>query len=352
MQLLEIFQDIANHIRIEPCNFFVSHHNYQVPKLEAELIERLQKLPQEMQDKYLTSLLQNLIYSIYFDGLLVQKQLIKIGYKTGLENALFEIDWEFYERLHKNNEGKGSFHPNFRVLRQEVDGSLAVQLFGVTLHIQRERHLQLKDQSATVGNLVAVSMPSSQLKPGYYTAIGDVVSSSDGLPVLIYFNFSPEGAVAFMKGLTTQLNVLKVFFTFLASYNPSYYGGYYSAFMRFNKHDYELIWRVLNEIYIENKSFFQKQVPTFTKTLAPGVGLAEEPEYEFEFLKDFGMNRCTIITNALMKAHNNGDESKKSRMRYILEHFEQLGIDIEHPYLNPNSEDIYTPLDQANDVTW
>lgn len=344
MQLLKTFQDIANHIYIGYSNFFVSHHDYQVSKLDAELIERLQQLPQHIQDKYIKLILQNTIYDIYFDGLLVQKQLINTGYKNRLENTSFEIDWNFYERLHKNNEGKGSFHPNFRVLRQEVDGSLAVQLFGVTLHIQRERHLQLKDQLATVGDLVAVSMPSSQLKPGYYTAIGDVVSSSDNLPILVtYFNFSPEGAVNFMKGLTTELNAFKVFFTFLVSYNPAYYGGYYSGFLRFYKNDYELIRQVLNKVYTENKFFFNNCVPIFTKTLAPGVGLVEEPEYEP--IKDFGLNRCSIITNALMEAHKNGNESKESRMKYILKHFNQLGIDIEHPYLNPNSEDIYTPLD-------
>jgi hypothetical protein len=79
--------------------------------------------------------------------------------------------------------------------------------------------------------------------------------------------------------------------------------------------------------------------------LAPGLGLAEKPEQEFLFPEGFGLNRCQIVANALLEAHKNGDQSKEARMKYILKHFEHFKIDLERPYLNPNSEDIYTPLD-------
>ena len=346
MQLLQIFKDITSHVQIKSSDFFVSHHNYQIPELPVDVIAQLQKLPQKIQDNYLSSLVQNLIHGIYYDGSLVQekKQAVKTDYKIRLEKTAFEVDWEFYERLHKNNKGKGSFHPNFRVLRQEADGSLAVQHVGVTLHIQPDHHLQFAERSATVGDLVAVSMPPSQLKLGYYTAIGDAVATPSSPAVRVYFNFSPEGAVAVMKTLTTQLNALKILFTFLVSYNPSNYGGCYSGFLRFYKDSYELVRQVLQTVYAENQSHFQSQVPIFTKVLAPGLALAEEPKQQFRPYESFGRNRCQIVANALLEAHKNGDESPEARMKYILKHLDSLGIELDLSYLNPNSEDIYTLL--------
>jgi hypothetical protein len=148
-----------------------------------------------------------------------------------------------------------------------------------------------------------------------------------------------------MRYLTTGLNAINVPFTFNVLHNPLNYERYDSGFLRINKDSYELIWPVLQAAHTENKSQFKNQVPMFTKLIAPGLGLAERPEYEFRFMDDFGMNRCQIVANALLEAHKNGDESKEARMKYILQHFENLGIDLERPYLNPNSEDIYTPLD-------
>jgi hypothetical protein len=347
MQVIEIVEEIVNSIQINPEKFLINHHNHQLPELDYNLIIQLQKLPQEIQDKYFNSLLQDFIHNIYYDGSFVinRKQLINTNYQIGLKNNYFEVDWEFCERLHSNNKGKGSFYPNFRVVKEEVDGSLAVEHFGITVHIEPESHLRLQDRSATVGDTVAVSMPSSQLKLGYYTAIGDIVSPSAGLPVFIFFNFNPEGAVAFMKGLTTKLNTMQLFFTFLVDYNPCNYGKYYSGFISFYSDDYKLAIQVIKNLYEENKSQFQHQTPIFNKVLAPGISLAEKPEFEFNFMENFGMNRCKIVANALLEAHKNGDESKEARMKYILQHFENLGIDLERPYLNPNSEDIYTPLD-------
>ena len=173
---------------------------------------------------------------------------------------------------------------------------------------------------------------------------GNYVSSFDDSVVFIYFNFSPEGAVTVMKELTTQLNKIEIPFVFNVLYNPSYYGRYDSGFLRIQKNSYEMVWPVLQSIHRENQSYFQNQVPIFTKMLASGLALAEKPEKEFFFPEGFGVNRCQIVANALIKAHENGDESPEARMKYILKYFENSGIDIERPYLNPNSEDIYTPL--------
>lgn len=57
------------------------------------------------------------------------------------------------------------------------------------------------------------------------------------------------------------------------------------------------------------------------------------------------MNRCQIVANGLLKAWQKGDDSIKGRMTFIFQQFSMLGIEWQRPYLNANSEDIYTLLE-------
>jgi hypothetical protein len=54
------------------------------------------------------------------------------------------------------------------------------------------------------------------------------------------------------------------------------------------------------------------------------------------------MNRCQIVANGLLNALENSPEARKIA---ILEQFALLDLDVQRPYLNANSEDIYTLLD-------
>jgi hypothetical protein len=163
--------------------------------------------------------------------------------------------------------------------------------------------------------------------------------------VRLYFNLSPSGAVALMSSLTTQLNAVAVPFHFKVLYNPSDYGRYDSGVLYFDKRDYSTIHSILQNLYLEHQNYFGSEVPLFTKLLAPGLGLAEEPSLKFAAQESFGMNRCQIVANGLLAAQQQGDDSPVNRIAKILEHFHEVGIDLQCPYLNPNSEDTYAPLE-------
>lgn len=144
-----------------------------------------------------------------------------------------------------------------------------------------------------------------------------------------------------------KMNCYKVSCIFSVLCNPINFSRYDSGFLRFDKYNYEVVREIIQDIYEEYKSYFQHQVPLFTKKIAPGVGLAEKPIHAYRYMDDFGINRCEIVADALLEANDNNDESPEARMQYIAQHFERLEIDLEHPYLNPGSEDIYTPLNIA-----
>ncbi|NES84251.1 MAG: hypothetical protein F6K10_24165, partial [Moorea sp. SIO2B7] len=163
--------------------------------------------------------------------------------------------------------------------------------------------------------------------------------------VRIYFNLTAEGAVAVMGSLTQQLNQISVPFSFKVLYNPEDYNRYDSGVLYFDNNDYEAVRLVLRKVYTEHQSHFKPEVPLFTKFLAPGLGLAEEPDQKFADQESFGMNRCQIVANGLLEAHHKGDDSPEARMAAILQEFSLLEIELQHCYLNAKSEDIYTPLE-------
>jgi len=355
-RMLDSLQDVANNIQIQS-NFCISHPAYKPLELPTEAVARFQRIPLELQNKYLSLQLRSFLYGIYYNGsmqaaLAADASSPDLALHQNLENnTSFGVDLEFYDRLHKSNSGEGYFDPGWSVLRQESDGSLAVTKGGLTLHIEREQHLQPVEQSAAVGDSVAIRMPKNLVQNGFYMAVSNSGPDNRSNPdahreiVRVYFNLSPEGAVAVMESLTQQLNEIRIPFTFKVLYNPSDYGRYDSGVLYFEKSNYQTVRQVLTSVYAENQLHFRTEVPLFTKLLAPGLALAEEPDCKFAAVESFGMNRCQIVANGLLSARQNGDESPDNRMASIREHFSLLGIDWQRSYLNANSEDIYTPLD-------
>ena len=342
-------KDIVEQIKIQS-NFSISHPNYPTIEFPSEIVIRWQQLPSILQNKCLSMLLQDFLYGVYYNGIFksissTPEEDTEETTPQSLENNTFlGLDLVFLERLLSKNHSQGYFDPDWLVLKEEQDRSLAVRKDGLTLHIDRDLHLPETSRSATVGDLVAIKLPGNRLENGFYIAIGNSGSAnvSSGQRVCLYFNFEPEGALAIMDSLTKKLNELNIPFSFEVLYNPSDYKRYDSGMLYFNKNNYETVRAIVQKAYTDNQSHFQTEIPLFTKFLAPGLGLAEEPDCKFAEDESFGNNRCQIIAHGLLEAWQKGEHSPDSRMAAIMHHFRKSGIDIKQPYLNARSEDIYS----------
>lgn len=111
--------------------------------------------------------------------------------------------------------------------------------------------------------------------------------------------------------------------------------------MYFDKQNYQKVKEILTIIYQENQTYFKPEIPLFTLELAKGLGLAEEPDQRCSEQESFGTHRCQIIANGLLKAWYQDNNSPDARLTFIQEEFAGLGINLEHAYLNANSENIY-----------
>ncbi|MBR8837052.1 MAG: hypothetical protein DSM106950_24370 [Stigonema ocellatum SAG 48.90 = DSM 106950] len=316
-------QDIVNNVQIQS-HFCISHPDYKPLELPPEAVSRFQQLPKDVQNKYLSLQLSNFLYGIYYNGslkiaLASDGDTKNLALNQDLENNTFlGVDVIFYDRLHESNNGEGYYSPDWLVVKQETDGALAVHKGGLTLHIERDRHLQPKDQAANAGDSVAIKMPKNLVQNGFYMAVGNAGDRSQDI-VRVYFNLSTEGAVAVMGSLTSELNAIAVPFSFKALYNPKDYGRHDSAVLYFDKSKYEAVHPVLERVYAEHQSHFQPEVPLFTKLIAPGLAIAEEPDCKFGEKESFGMNRCQIVANGLLEAWHQGDDSPAGRMTSIIQ---------------------------------
>lgn len=350
-RVLDALQEIASKVQIES-DFSIRHPDYKPLELPAEAIVRFEQIPVEVQRKYVSLQLRSFLYGIYYNGGMRTthaKLTDSNRLPLDLENNTFlGVDLGFYNRLHESNSGTGYFDSCWNVLWEESDGSVAVTKNGLRLHIERDRHLQSAQATVVVGEEVAIRMPKNLLQNGFYVAVGNAGPIRLNLEghqqtVRIYFNLTSEGAVAVMNALTQHLNEMAIPFNFKVLYNPADYKRYDSGVLYFDKSDYEAIASVIETVY-QLRSHFQPEVPLFTKLLAPGLGLAEEPDHKFTDRESFGMNRCQIVANGLLEACDKGDDSPEGRLTSIFEQFSRLGIDWQRAYLNANSEDIYAPV--------
>ena len=362
-RLLEALEDIVHNVQIA-ANFCIHHPQYRSLELRAERIDRLRQLPKDLQDRYLSLQLKSFLYAIYYNGSYRPSSVSETDAVSSRSSRLLEnntvkgLNLKFYEALHDNNRGQGYFDPGWLVLRQEHDGGLAVNKQGLTLHInglnapssKQTQYLPLAGKSAAVGDTVAIRMPRNRFATGFYIAVGNAGPVRDyppGTPpesVNLYFNVPPEGAIALMRSLTQQLNAISIPFTFKVLDNPEHYRGYDTGALNCEKLHYEKVRPILQTVYSEYPSHFSEETPLFTKQLAPGLALAEEPDHKFSAQEDFGLNRFQIVANGLVEIWRTGHNSPEVRLNAIFKHFSLHSVQPTCPYMNANSEDIYTPL--------
>lgn len=348
-------QDMAQHLQIE--TFAIHHPDYHSLELSDQMLEQIRHLPQDIQDQLLNLQLQGFLYGTYYNGSM-QATLAKTDSPSAkplelLENnTLMGVDIDFYHQIHNSNCGIGYFDPGWLVLQQTSSGHIAVTKDGLTLHIHPEQHLESHEQailqqngsSELINRNVAIRLPANQVQNGFYVAVSNL-----GLPrvdtqplVRIYLNLTATAAPEIMNELTDQLNHQTIPFSFKVLYNAAAYQRHDSGVLYFNRANYPVIQQVLDELYPAWRSRLKPEVPLFTKWLASGIGLAEEPLQKSFEQESFGMNRCQLVAKGLLNAHQQGDKSPEQRLQAIRAAFMQAGVDLCYPYLNPGSSDIYS----------
>ena len=251
-------------------------------------------------------------------------------------------DRQLVHALSAANGGHGTWEPGWVIAGVEEDGRLPVRKDGLTLWVSPDQ-LRNRSQSRRVGTpcRVRVGKELRELSQGFYFAIGDGDErdecDADERLVRLYWHLGRAGAVDFIAVLTQTLNPLRIPFRAKVVNFEAGFPRCDAGVLYFDKRYFARLAAVLPSIHARLQPQLREQVPRFTKLLAPGLGLAEDPETD----ESFGQQRCRIVTEALWRAFTSGAD----RLATVCAAFEDLGLVPSRPYLQPGSPDDYGTLE-------
>ncbi|MEM9149846.1 MAG: T3SS effector HopA1 family protein [Cyanobacteria bacterium P01_F01_bin.3] len=346
-------QTLAEHLHIQP-DFTLTHLGYPPAEPLNLLNERADKIAPSLQPMLRQGHLRNYLYDIYFSGesstacLPITSQQVTPDFRREQplkNNGQRGIDVDIYEALSARNSGIGYFDPDWQVVKLLETGELLVSKEGLTVRINPAVHLR-SGRHPYINESVDIRLPNHRIESGFYVAIGDAgFVADDAATVEICLNLSPEAAVHWLGELTRQFNAISIPFCLKVLIDADRKMRCDSVVLQIEQYCYPKIHRALGELYAEelykSTSALRPNIPLFMKAIAPGIGLAEEPDLSPH---DFGLHRTQLLAGALIVAWQSGENTPEQRMQHIEKTFTQQGLDLERPYLNPGSKDIYTPL--------
>jgi hypothetical protein len=195
------------------------------------------------------------------------------------------------------------------------------------------------------GTSISIFTPkeSRTLQPGFYFVFGEADYDPHNMRGLMrfYWNVSADGAAELVRGVTRALNRFRVPFRFKCVSSPAYYARLDSAVLFVRRRFYRPVAELLADLYPRVRPFLGEDCPLFTRPLAPGWALAEDPADG----QSFGMSRCLMLAQGIWDAYARyGSQSLEARWQAVSEQFGRQGVDLARPYLNRGSVDRYEPV--------
>lgn len=248
---------------------------------------------------------------------------------------------EFLLELSRANKSVPRWDANWRVTQMENTGGVWAEKGGVLRVFQPGEFVKFMEPGSPVrmGSTISayIAKESTTVQPGFYFAFGETVTSSDNLDLFrLYWNIDARGVINLMRLISRDLNRFQVPFQFKCPVLPQGYVRRDAAVLYVKKRFHELVRELAMTWHDVCNLDMGDDVPLFTLPLAPGLGLAEDPETG----ESFGMNRCRHVAEALWSAHSQNCD-KAQYLQAVKEQFNQFGLDFNRPYLNAGSVDIY-----------
>ncbi len=320
----------------------------------------LQQLSQENRQAVVVQNFATYLYEHYFAGLPLPKPKPISSEPASLESAYSEDLFKdndrsqeneaWFERLQKLNCGSGYFDPDWTVITVPLLAVLIVQKAGLTLRIQRDRHLQDPNIKVQVGDRIAIKMPANRVDSHYYQAIGNDGPPPHQQTVELFWNVTHQDAEPLMAYWSEQLNQASIPFCLKIFHTPALFERWDSGILQILKADYPALRPFIEAYWQTHQLNLRPNVPLGTLSLAPGLTVSECPEPTVA--PGFGQHRCRLIAAALVQQETAlpGDPPPTPMARWaaIEAEFRQHALDWHHPHLTCQGEDIYHPFNLSH----
>jgi hypothetical protein len=202
------------------------------------------------------------------------------------------------------------------------------------------------------GSMVSLLAPrgSATMQPGFYFAFGQtLLDAQDDLTDILrfYLNVRDVAAPTLVANVTATLNEFQIPFRFKCLNNRALFPRRDAAVLFVHKRFFRIVAALLIEIGRRLGDHLGEDVPLFSKRLAPGIGLAEDPSSApldrgnatpTPVPESFGSHRSRLLAEAIFAGFTAG--AGKS-LQFVLDQLSRRGISVEKPYLNAGSPDVY-----------
>ncbi|WP_106743417.1 T3SS effector HopA1 family protein [Yoonia maritima] len=246
-------------------------------------------------------------------------------------------------KISEANATKRTVQDGWIVRTPQADGAVIAERYGAVRKFVAGQYLA--DPDATPirqGSPVTVThlAGSKTLQPGFFHIFGQEQLDIAELAkvVRLYFNLaSPQSAAPVAKLLSETLNEYGIPFTYKTAVRVCDYSRSDTAVLYLPKRVFEVSAMAISQKLDALKPLLDQSSPTFTKPIAHGIGLAEDPSDAVSF----GASRSSLVAQAMLRAQN-GDVICPTQFWNAFTDICALeNLDIGRLYLNPGSTDTY-----------
>ena len=247
----------------------------------------------------------------------------------------------FVDNLSRANSGTGTWDPGWVVTAVEDDGTLVVHKHPDDLTLWASpRQFRPAGGTAGVGSVGRLSLGKElrAMLPGFYTILGDA-DQPDGyaqLPadmVRLYWHLTSHAAPLWIRELTRSFNTAGVAFRAKVQSSPAAYFRADAGVLYVARTDLKAVMALLPQLYQAVSSHLRPTTPMFTKRLAPGLAVAEDPGDG----RSFGQHRCELVAEGLSRAFQDDRTEFNDLVDSIAWRFAEDGLILTRPWLNAGS---------------
>ena len=277
-------------------------------------------------------------------------QLYEFAYSRPFRDPLPEPEWRDFspdeillEALSAANTTRERWENGWSIVQLLQHGQITAQKGNQTRSIWPGQFIS-KDGPATLPRIGAeisifYARESRSLQSGFYYAFGDTAEEENrgfGL-IRLYWNVGPEGAPRLIELLTSRLNRFHVPFRFKCVTARSQFERTDCAVLYLAKHFYRITAELMLDVHPEITELLDDEVPLFSKRIAKGLSVAEDPGTG----QSFGQSRTQCLAESVWNCYERKHESLQARLNEFSRLLAERGIDPEQPHLNKGSLDWY-----------
>ncbi|HTN24811.1 MAG TPA: T3SS effector HopA1 family protein [Solirubrobacteraceae bacterium] len=235
----------------------------------------------------------------------------------------------FAQALSQANNGRGSWQGGWRIGAAEDDGE--------TTPVERPDGLRLYAPADDCRD-GEVRRPKELRgdRPGTYVALGDTPGPGDPRARLSW-TIAAAGAVTLVARVTYALNGAGIPFRLELLDDPRRYGDRDAAWLVVARDDVFAALKLLRPLLRALAPYRAAGAPAFTKPLARGLAVADEPAGGGSFAE----HRCGLLADAVLAAGERAERSAAVRLALVRDRFAAAGVSLDAPYLEPGAADAY-----------